>query len=87
MWPKVHGHSFKSLNLGVSNERHIKTFWTSVHFQSCGNSLPKALRCSCMAVHRARYIITSFDGFGLEEFELPAQSPDLNPIRHFFGMN
>ena len=54
--------------------------------QLSGNSLngPFLFQHDCTPVHKAKSIKTWMSEFGVEELDLCAQSPDLNPIEHLW---
>lgn len=76
----------KLFNPGVSSKSignaTAKIFLKTVYFQPWDNSLEKVPFCSNMTVlqymHKASYIQTWFEGFGVEELDWPALSPALN---------
>lgn len=43
---------------------------------------PPSFQDDCAPVHKARFIKTWLDEFGVEEFDWSRQSPDLKPIEH-----
>ena len=45
---------------------------------------PFPFQHDCAPVHKARSIKTWMSDFGVEDFDCSAQSPDLNPIEHFW---
>ncbi len=62
--------------------QHTKTFWTMLFFQHCGT--PKFGVGSFLFQHAPVSIKIWLGEFGVEELELPAQSPDLNPTKHLW---
>lgn len=61
-----------------------KIFLKILSLELCGNSYgkPPSFQDDCAPVHKARFIKTWLDEFGVEEFDWSRQSPDLKPIEH-----